>query len=92
MSWVSCRVAKVGLQLFAEAWNHHSIPLKGRPIDLLAQNNKAIPVDQLMSTDRAVEHYRRVTPRQLTSMSIFVVDTLADYTNLKIRRETEIQF
>ena len=33
VSWVSCRVAKVGLQLFAEAWNHHSIPLKGRAID-----------------------------------------------------------
>ena len=30
VSWVSCRV---GLQLFAEAWNHHSIPLKGRAID-----------------------------------------------------------
>ena len=36
---VSCRFAKVGLRLFAEAWNHHSIPLEGRPIDLMAQNN-----------------------------------------------------
>ena len=35
VSWVSC-VAKVGLQVFAEAWNHHSIPLKGRLIDLMA--------------------------------------------------------
>ena len=28
--WVFCRVAKVSLQVFAEARNHHSIPLKGR--------------------------------------------------------------
>ena len=41
VSWVSCRVAKVGLQIFVEAWNHHSIPLKGLPIDLMAQNKKA---------------------------------------------------
>ena len=88
VSWVSCRVAKVGLQLFAEAWNHHSIPLKGRPIDLMAQNNKAMPVDQLMSKDRAAEHYRRVTTRKLTSMSIFGVYPLAEYTNLQIRRQT----
>ena len=60
VSWVSCRVAKVGLQLFAEVWNHHSIPLKGRPIDLMPQNNKAMPDDQLMSKKRAAEHYRRV--------------------------------
>ena len=89
VSWVSCRVAKVGLQLFAEAWNHHSIPLKGRPIDLMAQNNKAMPVDQLMSKERAAEHYRRVTTRQLTSMSIFGIDPLVEYTNLQIRRETK---
>ena len=36
VSWVSCRLAKVDLQLFAEAWNYQSIPLKGRPIDLVA--------------------------------------------------------
>ena len=89
VSWVSCRVAKVGLQLFAEVWNHHSIPLKGRPIDLMAQNNKAVPVDQLMSKERAGEHYRRVTTRQLTSMIIFGVDPLAEYTNLQIRKETK---
>ena len=52
VSWFSCRVAKVGLQLFAKAWNHHSIPQKGRPIDLMAQNKKAKPDDQLMSTER----------------------------------------
>ena len=69
VSWISCRVAKVGLQLFAEAWNHHSIPLKGRPIDLMAPNNKAMPVDQLMSKERAVEHYRKV----LSSVSIIQV-------------------
>ena len=89
VSWVSCRVAKVGLQLFAEVWNHHSIPLKGRPIDLMAQNNKAMPVDQLMSKERAGEHYRRVTTRPLTSMIIFGVDPLAEYTNLQIRKETK---
>ena len=49
-----------------------------------------MPVNQLMSKERAAEHYRRVTLRQLTSMSIFGVDTLADYTNLQIRRETEL--
>ena len=90
VSWVSCRVAKVGLQLFAEAWNHHSIPLKEKPINLMAQNNKAMPVDQLMSTERAAEHYGRVTAGQLTSMSIFGVDPLAGYTNLQNRRETKI--
>ena len=89
VSWVSCCVAKVGLQLFAEAWNHHSIPLKGQTIDLTAQNNKEMPVDQLMSKERAAEHYRRVTTRLLTSMSIFGVDRLAEYTNLQIRRETK---
>ena len=40
VSWVSCCVANVGLQIFFEAWNHHSVPQKGRPIDLMAQNNK----------------------------------------------------
>ena len=78
VSPVSCRVAKVGLQLFAEICNHYSILLKGLPIDLMAQNNKAMPVDQLMSTDRAAEHYRRVTTRQLISMSIFGVDPLTN--------------
>ena len=58
VSWVSCFVEKVGLQLFSELWNHHSIPLKGRPIDLMAQNNKAMPVDQLLSKERSAEHYR----------------------------------
>ena len=89
VSWVSCFVEKVGLQLFSELWNHHSIPLKGRPIDLMAQNNKAMPVDQLLSKERAGEHYRRVTTRPLTSMIIFGVDPLAEYTNLQIRKETK---
>ena len=55
----------------------------------MAQNNKTIPVDQLMSKERAAKHYRRIPTRQLTSMSIFGVDPLAEYTNLQIRRETE---
>ena len=46
-------------------------------------------VDQLISKERAAEHYRTVTTRQLTSMSIFGVDPLAEYSNLQIRRETE---
>ena len=58
-----CRVAKVGLQLFAQVWSHRSIPLKRRTIDLMAENNKAMPVDQLMSNERAAEHYRTVTTR-----------------------------
>ena len=86
VSWVSCPIAKVGLQLFVEAWNHHLIPLKGQAIDLMTQNNKAIPVDQLMSKQQAVKRYRRVATRQL---SIFAVDALGEYTNLQIRRETE---
>ena len=89
VSRVSCPIAKVGLQLFAEAWNHHLIPLKGQAIDLMAQNNKAMPVDQLMSKERAAEHYRRVTTIRLTSMIIIGVDPLAEYTNLQIRRETK---
>ena len=83
VSRVSCRVANVGLQLFAEAWSYHSIPLKRRPIDVMAQNNKTIPVDQLTSKERAAEHYRRVR-KQLTSMSIFGVDPLAEHANLQI--------
>ena len=47
-----------------------------------------MPIDQLMSKERAAEHNRRIT-RQLTSMSIFGIDPLAEYTNLEIRRETE---
>ena len=39
----------------------------------MAQNNKA------------AEYYRRVTTRQLTLMSIFGVDPLAEYTNLQIQ-------
>ena len=42
-----------------------------------------------MSKERATEHYRRVTTRQLTSTSIFGVDPLAEHTNLQILRETE---
>ena len=83
VSLVSCRVAKVGLQLFADAWSYHSIPLKRQPIDVIAQNNKTIPVDLLMSKERAAEHYRRVR-KQLTSMSIFGVDPLSEHTNLQI--------
>ena len=90
VSRVSCCVVNVGLQLFVEAWNHHSVPLKGRPIDLIAKNNKTMPVDQSVSKERAAEHYREVTTRQLTSMSIFKLDPSAQYTNLQIRRETEI--
>ena len=48
-----------------------------------------MPVDQLLSTDRVAEHYKRVATRQLTSMIVFGVDPLAEYTNLQIRRETE---
>ena len=49
-----------------------------------------MPVDQLISKERAAEHNRRVTTRQLTSMSMFGIDPLAEYTNLQIRRETEL--
>ena len=42
-----------------------------------------MPVDQLMSKERAAEHYRRVKTRQLTSMSIFGVDPLAKHANRK---------
>ena len=55
----------------------------------MAQNNKTMPVGQLMSKQRTVEHYRRVTTRQLTTVSIFGVDALAEYTNLQIRKENE---
>ena len=89
MSSLLCRGSLVVLQLLAEAWTPHSISLKRRPIDLMVQNNKAMTVDQLMSKERAAEHYRRATTRQLTSMSISGVDPLAEYTNLQIRRETK---
>ena len=89
LSWVSCRVAKVGLKLFSEAWNHHTISLKGRPIDLMAQNSKAMPIDQLMSKERAAKHHIRVTTTQLTSMSMFGVNPLLEYANLQIQREPE---
>ena len=86
VSRVSCPIAKVGLQLFAEAWNHHLIPLKGQAIDLMAQNNKAMPVDQLMSKWQAAECYRKVTTKQL---SIFAVDPSGKHIDLQIRRETK---
>ena len=80
---------KLILQLSVEVWNHHAISLKGRPVDLMAQNNKTVPVDQLMRNARTAEHYRRVTRRQLTSISIFGIDPLAEYTNSQIQSKTE---
>lgn len=38
--WVSVRVPKVGLELFIESWNHHSI-------DFMVQNNKTKPQTEL---------------------------------------------
>ena len=49
-----------------------------------------MPVNKLGSKETAAEHYRGVTTRQLTSISIFKVEPSAQYTNLKIWRETEI--
>ena len=51
----------------------------------MTQNNKVMPVDQSMSTERAAEHYRRVTTRQVTSLCTFAVDPLAECTNLKFQ-------
>lgn len=90
--WVSFRVPKFGSQLFIEAWNHHSIPPVGRPIGFMAQNNRTIPVDQLMIKQSAAEHYRRVSMRQLISMSVFGVDLLVVYTNFEIGRETKFSW
>ena len=55
----------------------------------MTQNNKVMPVDQSMSTERAAEHYRRVTTRQVTSLCTFAVDPLAECTKLQIPRETQ---
>ena len=56
MLYCSCCVEKFGLQLSVEAWNHHLNSLKGPPADLMVQTNKRMPVDQLMSKERAAEH------------------------------------
>ena len=49
----------------------------------MVKNNKTMPVNKLGSKETAAEHYRAVTTRQLTSMSIFKVEPSAQYTNLK---------
>lgn len=91
VSWVTCHVSKVGLKRFVEAWNHHSVPKKGRPIDLMTKNNKAMPVSQsqLMNKKEAAEHYEQITTRKLTLLSTFGIDPLQEYSGLQARREEE---
>ena len=43
VSWVACRVSNVGLERFVKAWNHHSVPKKGKPIALMERNNHTVP-------------------------------------------------
>ena len=90
VSWVTCRVAKVGLQSFKDAWNHHSVPKKGRPIDLMLSNNKAVPIDSLMSKEEAGEHYKNITNGRLTLWSEFGIDILEEFPELQNQREIEI--
>lgn len=89
VSWVSCGVAKVGIQRFVDAWNHHSVPKKGRPVDLMRMNNKTMPIGQLMVKERAAEHYSISNRRPLTLFSQFGTGPLEDYPNLQLRRSTE---
>lgn len=90
VSWVTCRVSYVGLKRFVDAWNHHSIPKKGRPIDLMASNNRAASVSNMLGKEEAAEHYECVTSRTLTRENEFGTDPLSHCAELRIRRETEM--
>ena len=90
VSWVTCRVSSIGLKLFAQAWNHHLVPKKGRPIDLMKSNNKAMRIQNLMTKEEAAEHYTAITGGNLTVWSQFGIDPLLDFPELKRRRENEI--
>lgn len=89
VSWISCGVAKVGIRRFVDAWNFHTVPKKGCPIDLMRENNKTVPVGRLMEKERAAEHYTTITNSPLTLFSPFGKDPLAEYPNLQLRRSTE---
>ena len=90
ISWVTCRVSNVGLKRFVEAWNHHSVPKKGRPIDLMQSKNRTVQVQNIMTIDEAVEHYESINGNSLTLTSVFGTDLLAEYPELVKRRETEV--
>jgi len=90
VSWITCRVSKVGMERFVEAWNNHSVPKKGRPVDLMRKHNKAMPVNQqLMNEEDAAQHYERITTHKLTLLSTFGIDPLAEYADLKTQRNEE---
>lgn len=90
VSWVLCRVSKVGIERFVAAWNHHSIPKKGRPIALMQRNNKSVHIDNLMRKEEAVYHYVNLCGGQLTSTSSFGKDPLDGHPHLIAQREAEI--
>ena len=90
VSWVTCRVSEIGLNHFVRAWNHHNVPGKGIPIYLMSSNNRAVSVQNLMTSSEAVRHYETVTRRRLTIWNSFGIDKLADYSELRIRRAAEI--
>ena len=90
VSWVTCRVSNVGLRRFVEAWNHHSIPKKGRPIDLMSTNNQAPPILNMLEAEEAADHYESIIGRPLTRESLFGTDPLIHSAELISRRETEV--
>ena len=89
VSWVTCKVAKIGLQRFVRAWNCHCVPKKGCPIDLMQSKNRTIPITNAMTKEEAAGH-ANIHGRQLTWNNVFGVDPFGDNIELKSRRLSEI--
>ena len=91
VSWVACHVSNVGLERFIKAWNHHSVPKKGKPIALMQQNNQIVPIQIMLTKEEAVEHYTNVNNGSLTEKSTFGRDLLDGFPDLAERRKVEIR-
>ena len=90
VSWITCRVSRVGLERFVEAWNHHSIPKKGQPIELMRAKNRASPVTNMLSKEEAADHYESVVEKSLTRVNGFGTDPLSHCAELNKRSESEV--
>ena len=88
---VACRVSNVGLNIFIEAWNHHSVPKKGKPMALIELNNKTVPIQPLLTKEEAPDHCEIINRRSLTEKGMFESDPLELYPDLARKRETEIR-
>lgn len=83
-------MSNVGLTRFVDAWNHHCVPKKGKPIDLARSNDKTMKITGLMTTEEAAKHYVNITGGQLTVWSEFGKNILKEKPHLRKMREVEI--